>query len=153
VDTSIELEFGDGKYRFWLPMAQIVAIEAGEKSIMQIWSDLGDALSLTEGGDVTFIGGGAARFKEVGFVIRHALIGGGEGLVDGVSVKVSPIDATRIVETYVYARPLAESLPVAWMALQAAIFGVRLKKKAEPEPVKRSRSARGKSSRTAASSG
>lgn len=155
MDTSIELDFGDGRYRFWLAMPQILAIEKGERSIMEIWSDLGDALNaIDRDGELTpiFVGGGAGRMREIVDVIKFGLIGGGSGFVNGAEIEVSPITATRIIETYVHNRPIAETLPVAWAILQAAIFGVRLKKKAEPETVKRPHSKKARSSRTAASS-
>lgn len=155
MDTSITIAFADGRYRFWLALPQILAIEQGEKSIMEIWSDLGEALAATTNGDeVTpiFLGGGPARFRDIIAVIKHGLIGGGEGEVDGKSIKVSPIDATRIVETFVHGRPLAESLPVAWAVLQAAVMGVKVADKKKEQPVKPSHSGKAKSSRTAASS-
>jgi hypothetical protein len=153
VDTSIELEFADGRYRFWLSMAQITAVEGGDKSIMEIWDAFRDALGV-QGDAPIFIGGGPARFADIVKVIRFGLIGGGECVVDGETRKVSSIDATRIVETFVYNRPYTETLPVAWAILQAAIFGVKLsdKKKDEPPKVKPPRSGKAKSSRTAANS-
>lgn len=136
MDTAVELAFGDGTYRFHLLMPQIMAIEAGDRSILKMHEDMGGSLGVVGDGEPIFIGGGSARVKDIVSVIRQGLIGGGEGMVDGERVTVSPIDATRIVETYVHDRPLAETLPVAWAVLNAAIMGVRLKKKAgDAEPL------------------
>lgn len=133
-------------------MAQIVALEGGEKSIQQMWQEMGAALGIAGDDMPVFLGGGASRVKDIVAVIRHGLIGGGEGHVDSQTIKVGPLDATRIIENYVHGRPIAETLPVAWAILQAAIFGVRLKKKAPPVQKPRSRSVKGRSSQTAATS-
>lgn len=134
MDTAIELAFGDGKYRFWLGMQQITAIEAGDKSVLKMHDEMGSALGVIPDGDPVFIGGGDARYKDIVSVIRHGLIGGAKGEVDGATVDMSALDATRIVDTFVHGRPIAETLPVAWAVLNAAIMGVRLKKKVTRPP-------------------
>jgi len=125
-ETAIDLDFGPGHYRFWLPMARIVEIErlCGDKSVLTIHDDLGGALGLDADGEPVFVGGGQGRIRDVYEVIRCAAIGGG----------TAPIDAKRLVDEYVDGRPLAETLPVAWAILEAAVRGVRLKKKADDVP-------------------
>jgi hypothetical protein len=89
-----------------------------------------------------FVGGGPVRIEHVAEVIRCAAIGGG----------LAPLEAKRLVDQYVDGRPYTETVPVAHAILGAAIFGVRLKKKAETEPdaVKPTRrSAKGRPSQTA----
>jgi Phage tail tube protein, GTA-gp10 len=148
VDTSIELEFGEGRYLFALPWPQIFELERGcghieadgskrGKSIFQIYDETSAGLALSLDEKPVFVGGGRANAKDIREVIRLGLIGGGTGNVAGEAQVVSPIDATRIVESYCYpARPLAESLGVAWAVLRAVIEGVELKKKAEPKAAK-----------------
>jgi hypothetical protein len=144
-ETAIELEFGDGRYRFWLPMARIIEIErnCGDKSIVTMLDEMSAAMGWTAGDDPApaFVGGGPVRIRDVAEVIRCGAIGGG----------LAPLDAKRLVESYVDGRPLSETAEVAWAILTAAVWGVRLKKKVEPaEPVKPTRrSAKGKSSPTA----
>jgi len=131
-DTAVTLEFGSGRYRFWLPMARIVEIErlCGGKSILTMHDEMGGALGLDDTGEAHFVGGGQGRIKDVYEVIRCAAVGGAEAEVSGDTVKVSAIDAKRLVDDYVDGRPLAETIPVAWAILDAAIRGVQLKKKA-----------------------
>jgi hypothetical protein len=136
MDTAIELEFGNGRYRFWLPMARIIECEklCGDKSIVTMFEEFGAGIGIgREGGDARFFGTGAVRIKDVAEVIRCAAIGGGQAEISGETVKISPIDASRLVSNYVDGRPMTETVPVAWAILNAAIMGVGLKKKAEPE--------------------
>lgn len=145
MDTSVELAFGDGRYLFALPWPQVFELERNcglvepdgtkrGKSIFQIYEEIGAGLGLL-GDEPVFVGGGKANARDIRETIRLGLIGGGAGDVAGEAVKVSPLDAARIVEAYCYpARPLSEALGVAWAILRAAIEGVELKKKPEPKP-------------------
>ncbi|MBB5709349.1 gene transfer agent family protein [Sphingomonas xinjiangensis] len=146
MDTAVTLAFGDGSYTFWLPMARIVEVErlCGDKSIVAMFEEFGAAIGLERDTDVArFMGFGSARIKDVYEVIRCAAIGGG----------ASPIDAKNLVDNYVDGRPYAETVPVAWAILNAAVMGVSLKKKApEAEPNDMSRSEREPSSSTATTS-
>lgn len=134
-DTSITLDFGPGRYRFWLPMARIVEVErlCGDKSIVLMYEEMSVGL----GGEAeapVFFGAGPVRIKDVYEVIRCGAIGGNERY-DGDEVRpVSALDAKRLVDDYVDGRPMSETVPVAWAILNAAIMGVTLKKKAQPEP-------------------
>ena len=122
--TRLTLDFGPGRYDFWLPMARIVEIEreCGNKSILAMHDEMGHAMGIErETERQVFLGGGNGRIKDIYEVIRCAAIGGG----------TSPIDAKRLADEYVDGRPLSETLPVAWAILDAAIRGVQLKKKAE----------------------
>lgn len=132
-DTAIDLDFGPGRYRFWLPMPRIVEIErlCGDKSIVTIYEELSSGIGLIGGEEPVFQGTGASRIRDIYEVIRCAAIGGAEADVSGATVAVSPSDAKRLVDEYVDGRPLAETAPVAWAILHAAVMGVQLKKKAE----------------------
>jgi hypothetical protein len=134
-DTALVLKFGNGDYRFWLPMRELCQLEKEcDKSVIQMHDEMGQSLGLLPGSEEPhFIGGGQTRFHEIRATIRFALLGGNEGKVNGEDVKVSPITAREIVETYVDGRPIAETLPVAWSILEAAVRGVSLKKKVEDE--------------------
>lgn len=132
-DTSVTLNFGDARYRFWLPMARIVEIErlCGDKSILAMHDEMSFALGFRQGSeDPVFVGGGTARIKDIYEIIRCAAIGGGERYDGEAKATVSPLDAKRLVDDYVDGRPLEETLPVAHAILHAAVHGVRLKKKA-----------------------
>lgn len=149
METAVNAEFGDGEYRFWLPLPQLFELErsCGDVSILAMEERLRQGIGLSDDGDASFIGGGSAMGKEVLEVIRLGLIGGNSGMVDGAEVEVGPLRAKQLVNLYAYpARPFAESAVLAWRILSAAIFGVRLKKKEEaPKPKARSRSTRAKS--------
>lgn len=127
-DTAIDLRFGDGEHHFFLPMARICEIERlcgvkdTPKSIEVMFDQFGQSLGLDpESGNPLYIGGGASILKDVYEVIRCGLIGGG----------MSPLEAKALVDSYVDGRPFAETVPVAWAVLNAAIRGVSLKKKAD----------------------
>lgn len=136
METACEAKFGDGEYRFWLPLPQIFELERlCDTSILAIEERLRGALGQDAAGNTDFIGGGDARVQEVRETIRLGLIGGNHGLVDGQEVEVGPLRAKQLADLYCYpARPLSEAVVMAWLILSSAIFGVRLKKK-EPEPV------------------
>ena len=136
MDTAVDLAFGDGTYRFWLPLPQAFELEraCGDISILAIEERLRAGIG-QNGDDFEFLGGGSAMIREVRETLRLGLIGGNSGMVDGEEIEVGPIRAKQLVDQYVYpARPLSEGAVLAWRVLYAAIFGIRLKKKAdEPE--------------------
>ncbi len=135
MDTAVTLEFGDGTYRFWLPMARIVEIErlCGDKSILVMHSEFSSALEAGEEDEKpTFVGGSAnVKIRDLYEVIRCAAIGGNQCEVAGKVSDVSPIDAKRLAANYVDGRPFVELVEVAFAILDAAIRGVKVKKKAD----------------------
>lgn len=137
MDTELLAAFGDGEYRFWLPLPQVFELErvCGDTSVMTLEERLRGSIGQDETGEVLFIGGGAAMVRDIRETIRLGLIGGNRGLLDGgQEIEVGPLRAKQLVDLYCYpARPLAESAVLAWRILSAAIYGVRLKKKADPE--------------------
>lgn len=135
-DTAIDLKFAGGDYRFWLSMREIVQLEKEcDKSVLEMHDDMIQSIGMDEGGAVVFYGGGGkARFADIRATIRLGLIGGNSGKhADGTEGPVGPNTARDLVERFVDIRPIAETLPVAWAVLNAAIMGVDLKKKAQPE--------------------
>ena len=133
-DTAVTLQFGPGRFRFWLPMARIVEVErlCGDKSIVLMFEEMSVGLG-GEADAPVFFGAGPVRIKDVYEVIRCGAIGGGEWYDGDEAQPVSALDAKRLVDEYVDGRPMAETVPVAWAILNAAIMGVTLKKKAQPE--------------------
>lgn len=145
MDTAITLQFADGEYLFHLAFPQILELERKcgsrltdgslkSKSIFQIFDELSEGIGIGEmDGVAVFRGGGAANALDISEVIRLGLIGGNSGIVDDSEIEVGPLTAGNLVKEYVYPRPLAEGLAVAWAVVNAAISGVQLKKKPEPE--------------------
>ena len=133
MDTACTSFFGDGEYRFWLPLPQVFELErVCECSILEIEERLRAGIGQDVEGAPHFLGGGTAGVKHIRETIRLGLIGGNSGVVDGEEGEVTPLRAKQLVDLYCYpARPLAESAALAWLILSSAIFGVRLKKKAE----------------------
>ena len=134
MDTAAELDFGDGRYRFWLALPHIIELErkTGGKSVFAIYDQLGAGLGL-DGETPIYLGGGAAMTTDIRETIRLGLIGGNSGMVDGEQIEVGPQRARELVDTYTFpARPIIEGQHVAWSILHAAITGISLKKKAEP---------------------
>lgn len=133
----IDLNFGPGRYTFRLPMAKVIEIErlCGDKSIVTMYEEMSAGIGIAQDdGMARFLATGGVRIKDVYEVIRCAAIGGGTAEIAGETVKVSPADATRLVNEYVDGRPYGEHVPVAWAILNDALLDVRLKKKAdEPE--------------------
>lgn len=135
-ETRVEAAFADGEYVFWLPLIRVTELErVTGASMLAIEERLRPAIGRDIDEQFHFTGGGAATVKEIREVIRLALVGGNEGVVDCEKIEVGPLTAKALVESYVYpARPLGESVVLAWRILHGAIFGVRLKKKAEAAP-------------------
>ena len=134
--ADILLTFGDGRYRFFLPLKGEIEVErlCGNVPLATTYDDLASSTGQDkETGELVYVPGGRARRHQAFHVIRMAAQYGGEGEVGGEVVKVSAIDATRLAETYVEGRPFGESVPTAWAILQATLTGISLKKKDAPE--------------------
>lgn len=129
-DTAVDLDFGDGRYRFWLGLPQVVELErkCGGKSVFIMYDEMGAGLGMA-GDAPIYMGGGTAMVTDIRETIRLGLIGGGSGTVTGEEVEVGPRRAIELVDAYAFpTRPLTESLHVAWSILHAAIAGISLKK-------------------------
>ena len=142
METAITKAFGDGEYRLWLPMPRVIAAEREmsrdrPRSILALFYDLGENLASTTGGQVVMAGPSTATLHECQVVIRNALCGGGEGLVDWVQVAVGDALAQELTRTYCYpARPAMHDVALAWEILRAAVYGVQI-----PEGAKKKASA------------
>ena len=143
MQTELELAFGDGRYLFRLPIKQIVALEKKAGPIDAVKQRL--------------IFGGYS-ILDVLEVIRHGLIGGGRGIVNGEEKAVSDLLATHLVETYAEGTPLADTAATARSVISALFVGYdpaadAQKKSAPKKPRHPKRSIGGLSSTTAAPSG
>ena len=103
-DASLEVDFGDGTYRFRLGYRELAELQekcdAGPTWILR-------RLSVPDAENRGW------RVEDIPNIIRLGLIGGG----------MAPTDALRFVRTYVEGRPLFESLLPAQAILSAALFG------------------------------
>ena len=125
LSTAIELDFADGRYRFWLGLPQANEFETKHGSILRTEDTLRASIGLDADDNPVCIGGGDGTGQQVRDILRLGLVGGGWGIVDGERVEVSPNDAKALVERYSWPeRPLAEVAPIAWRVLAAAVFGV-----------------------------
>lgn len=127
----ISLAFGDGEYLFKLGLAQIAELQTKcGAGIGKIYARVlagryesglaDDPLRQTIG----LPGQGEWFAGDLLETIRLALVGGGEGMVSGEAVKVSPTRAVQLVEAYVFpARPLDEAWTLAAAILTSLIVG------------------------------
>lgn len=131
METAITRAFADGEYRFWLPMPRVIAAEREmsrerPRSIFALFYDLGEALAASMD-TLVLAGPTAASLVECQIVIRNALCGGNEGLVNGEAVAVGDALAKELVSTYCYPlRPAMLDAELAYRILEAAIYGVQM---------------------------
>lgn len=126
MQTHIDLAFGDGTYRFRLPLPQInevqrktgLGIGAHFAKLLQGRYQTGEGEVFGLPTEATF------AVADVVEPIRHGLIGGGIGWIDGAEVKVTPDVLNALMETYVYpARPLSEAWGYSVSILMACVEG------------------------------
>lgn len=137
--SSIVLAFGDGDYLFRLGMVQLAELQtkcgAGLGRIFaRVVKGRYLALDGATIGDPTEAEWYTADLYET---VRLGLIGGGEGTVNDAPVKVGPVDAKRLADSYVTGRPWKEAWAIAAAVLTACVEGYRppetpTVKKAEP---------------------
>lgn len=138
---ELELDFGDGKYLFKLGLVQLAELQT------KCGAPLGEIISrvlrgrfLMAGdgqpfGDISLAAFGAHDLHET---VRLALIGGGTGRVNGETVKVDPLRARELTETYVIARPIREQWDLAAAIILACVEGYAPKKgSGGPDPSKK----------------
>lgn len=134
-ERSLELEWADGVYTFALFLAQMGQIEArcgapfGDVMSRTLKGLYADGSGLVVGSSVTDAAFGA---KDIPAIIHQALVGGGQAIVDGETKRISPLDATRLVDTYVNDRPLKENWHLAGAILLALVEGFTPPKKEQP---------------------
>jgi hypothetical protein len=96
---AIDLDWGDGTYRFALPLAQLEELQ-----------------TLCDAGPIVIAGrleAGMWKLADVYQTLRLGLIGGG----------MEPVKALRLVKTYVADRPWLENVMPALAVLQAVLIG------------------------------
>lgn len=141
--AAITRDFGDGEHIFRLGYGELMELQ--ESLDAGPWFIMSQFAALT----TTFLSNpGAVKDMSVKMpreIIRIGLIGGG----------AKPVDAVKLVRTYVEQRPPDESLGLAMEILRAALSGApdadEVKKKAATKPSKRatnSRAARSASPRS-----
>ena len=143
MDTAIELDFADGKYRFALKLPGVSAIQRDcggrnaeglfvEKPIFLIYEETRSSFYPDDSGRSVYIGGSTANIKDLHAIIKHALIGGGGGVVGGEVVPMNGAKAQLLVEDYCFPnRPIAQDLDLAAKVMEVSVNGISLKKKAE----------------------
>jgi hypothetical protein len=145
--NTIELEFGDGSYVFALPLAQINELQ--RKTGIGIGGLLGrvtkgcfvDQRTQEIHVDVEL---GAFYALDIIETVRHGLIGGGKGIVNGEEIKVTPLIANKLVDTYVLGQAFIENWKIAVAVLGACIVGYDPPKKDPPASERASGKARRK---------
>lgn len=140
MDTFIEQDFGPGRFRFGLHLAQVFELERGPdayrheslypRPIGLMYEALNSAIGLQgEEKSPVWIGGASVVVQDIREIIRLALIGGNSCMVDGQESEVGPQRARELVNAYVFpARPLEESVMLAWSILHAAHKAINVKK-------------------------
>lgn len=126
----IDLPFADGVYRFALPLAQIAELQRKcDAGIGEIFARVLRGAH-QQGGQI-LLAPSDAQFYVLDLIetVRHGLIGGKGGTVNEQPVRVTPPDATRLIDTYLLDQPLM----VAW-ELAVAILGALIIGYEAPEP-------------------
>ena len=125
VQTHIDLALADGTYRFALGLLQIHELQT--KCGVGIGAIYARVVQGRVADDIT-VGHpayAAYHLEDLRETIRQGLIGGGEGLVDGLAVKVSALRANELVERYLADMPLVEQWNLAAAILYAKIEGYK----------------------------
>lgn len=121
--THVDLKFADGEYRFALGLAQIHELQTKcSAGIGAIYARVLQGRVPDE--DMGHPLYAAYHVGDLVETIRQGLIGGGEGQVDGQTVKVTATRANELVERY---GPGAEGVPLSEMwKLAAAILYAKI---------------------------
>lgn len=103
-DASIDLDFGDGSYRFRLGYGELMELqEKVDAGPMWVLGRLMAPTAENRGW----------RVNDISTIIRLGLIGGG----------MTPAAAVKLVRTYVESRPPMENLILAQVVLSTALMG------------------------------
>lgn len=139
-ERSILLQFGAGRYRFFLPMKGIVEVERlCGKPIGVLYDELSGSIGIEKDTEnPVYLIGGTARITDAYHLIRKAAEFGGQAEISGETVKVSSIDAANLVDEYVDGKDFDEFMPVAWAIARNTLSGAALKKKADQARLNRS---------------
>jgi len=133
---EIELEFADGRYLFRLGLSQIGELQTKcGAGLGAIFARVMAGRYIIEATGASFGNPSEAAWfsQDLTETIRLGLIGGGSGEVNGSPVKVDPILARRLVETYgPPARPMSEAWTIAAAVLGACVEGYSPPGEADP---------------------
>ena len=121
---DLQLEFGDGQYLFKMTVHGLKEVqEKCGAGIGAVWSRLAASRLNHIGVDAGHPEDARFRIEDIIEPIRQGLIGGGQGEVDGVPVKVTPMTANRLVDLYVINRPLQEGWAIAYAIMGRLVEG------------------------------
>jgi hypothetical protein len=139
MNASIELDFADGRYTCALPVPQINELQRKcEIGIGGLYQRLlkGRTPRLNDETGMLEMGlnaeGAEFYIADIVETIRHGLIGGGRGEVNGAEVRVTEALANKLVATYVLGKPIYQYWSMAASILIACIYGYEPEKKDEP---------------------
>lgn len=128
--TEIVAEFADGEYRFWLPLPQLFSFEREHGPLLAFYGKIYEAIGIGGDGQFVYAGPGGPDTAAILALIRLALIGGNQGIVNGEEREVGPILAKNLVAEYCYPfRPIEEAAALAFRIADEAVRGIQLKKK------------------------
>ncbi|OQW44357.1 MAG: hypothetical protein A4S16_03455 [Proteobacteria bacterium SG_bin6] len=145
--TDLRVPFADGVYRFALPPREAAELERvcgyslpdgthQPLGLGALFSRMAKGRAFVPDGTPDWSNVAISEVLAAEFVerdchetIRLALIGGGEGEVNGRAVTVKPADAKRLLDLYVVDRPLQDAWTLAFAILGARIYG----RAADPE--------------------
>ena len=123
--SSIVLPFGDGEYLFRLGLVQLAELQTKcDAGLGRIFARVAKGRHLLNNGST--IGNPEEAewiVADLYETVRLGLIGGGEGTVNGAVVKVTPLLAKQLADSYVVARPWKEAWTVAAAVLMACVEG------------------------------
>lgn len=135
--TSIDLEFGDGVYTFALPLPQIAELQrkCGNTGIGELFGRLVKGCFTHPVTNEVHVDVKLGAFYALDIIetIRHGLIGGAKGVVNGEEIAVTPVLANKLIEAYVLDQPFSASWNIAVSILGARMMGYDPPKKA-PAP-------------------
>lgn len=116
--------FATGDHTFFLSAARTIALQReADCGIFDLFFDMGQSLA-SIGEEMVLAGRTSVTPSQCVAVIANGLIGGG----------MPEQEARDMVKTYCApARPAMHDLALAWRILEAAIYGIQVKKKTEAE--------------------
>ena len=135
--STIDLEFGDGQYTFALPLAQINELQKKTGiGIGGLFARVAKGCFTNPEDGKVYINAGAGEFYALDIIetLRHGLIGGGKGVVNGEEVVVTPAMANRLIDAYVLNQPFKPSWEIVVSVLGACVVGYDPPKKDAPPP-------------------
>jgi len=161
MQTDVYLAFADGSYRFRLTLPMVYELQ--RKTKVGIGVLFGRVLAgryVFAEGNGSFGMPTEAKYSVEDLIetVRCGLIGGGEGQVNGETIRVNAVVATQLVEGYCFpAAPLKEAWDLAAAILTASIEGyeepgqTKRPEETEPAPAKAKKAGSTTRSRSATS--